>query len=254
MVSEVYQHAKYYEIAFGFIDAVSSVDLLEAYIAKFSKVEVKTVMDICCGPSLQIREFARRGYRTIGLDSSQEMLDYLDHKATSENLDIALVCDDMTDFRLDQKVDFCYIMMGSFPYVSDSQSFMSHLSSVSEVLKPGGLYLIENPLMDWTDPKLWEPSTWTIEEDGINVQTTYQLDLLDSLTQTVLQKLDFVVDDKGNHYELSEHEEIKLIFPQEFKLLVEIHGDFEFLGFFERESTEIQQAASRDNIVLLRRK
>jgi len=51
-----------------------------------------------------------------------------------------------------------------------------------------------------------------------------------------------------------DRDDLKIIAPEELKLLVEKNGQFEFIGFFERYSTRSLKEISSDNIALLRRK
>ena len=137
---EVYKQPLYYEIAFSFIDPKEQVDSFEKLIEKFSKIRVRRFLDIACGTSLQLREVARRGYDAIGLDSSPQMLKYLEEKAKEEGLKIETIQADVADFRLERKVDFAFIMMGSLDVESDER-FLSHLDSVAASLKQGGSIL-----------------------------------------------------------------------------------------------------------------
>jgi hypothetical protein len=59
---DVYKQPFYYEIAFGFFDVKKQADAFEEMIKKFSKIRVERFLDAACGPSLQLRELARRGY------------------------------------------------------------------------------------------------------------------------------------------------------------------------------------------------
>jgi SAM-dependent methyltransferase len=93
----VYDRPLYYEIAFSFIDPVKQVDLFEEFIGRYSEIEVRRFLDLGCGPSLQLREIARRGYGAVGLDRSPEMLRYLREKAGEEGLSVETVEADMTD-------------------------------------------------------------------------------------------------------------------------------------------------------------
>ena len=102
----VYEQPQYYEIAFSFIDPKEQVDAFERLINKFSQIDVKKFLDIACGPSLQLREIVSRGYEAIGLDSSPQMLRYLDKKAKEVGRTIETVKADMTFFTLKEKVDF----------------------------------------------------------------------------------------------------------------------------------------------------
>ena len=129
---EIYKHPLYYEIAFGFIDSKEQIDSFEKIITKFSKIKVKRFLDIACGPSLQLREAAKRGYEAVGLDSSSEMLTYLQQKAQEEGVKIETLHGDMCKFRLKKKVDFAFIMMGSL----DVESNEKFLSIFSEKRRP----------------------------------------------------------------------------------------------------------------------
>ena len=105
---KIYEHPKYYEIAFSFINPKVQVDSFEEIIKKFSGIKVHSFLDIACGTSLQLREIARRGYEAIGLDSSPQMLQYLREKAAEEELKIETILADMSDFKLEKKVDFAF--------------------------------------------------------------------------------------------------------------------------------------------------
>lgn len=253
MKSQIYDQAKYYEIAFSFIDAKKQGDLFKQFVKKYSKIKVKTILDLGCGTALQLREMVKRGYKVIGLDSSSQMLRYLNQKASSEGLKIETIKANMNKFNLKQQVDFVYIMMGSIIYVGNSNSFLSHLNSVSDSLKSGGLYLIENIPMNWADPKFLKAQTWTIKKNGIKIKTTYKLTAKDAYRQIISQDFVLDVDDSGVKQKYVDHDELKIIFPEELKLLIEKSGKFEFIGFFERYSTKKLEGISSENIALLRK-
>lgn len=254
MKSKIYSQARYYEIAFSFVNIKKQVDLLEKFIKKYSRVKVKTVLDIACGPAEQLREFARRNYKAIGLDQSQMMLDYVTKQAQKENLPISLNKNDMNKFNLKTNADFAYIMMGSIIYAKNNTLMLSHLDSVAGALKSGGLYLIENMNFNWPDQKIFQPQSWTMKKNKITVKTTYQLTLKNPLEQTVSQMIKLEVTDNGKAQKFIDYDNVKLIFPEEFKLLVEKNNKFEFLGFFERRRLKKLKTISVDNIVLLRKK
>ena len=254
MKSKIYCQARYYEIAFGFVNIKKQVDLLEKFIKKYSRVKVKTILDIACGPAEQLREFACRNYKTIGLDQSQVMLDYVAEQAQKENLQISLKKNDMNKFNLNLNADFAYIMMGSIIYAKSNDLMLSHLNSVAKTLKSGGLYLIENMNFNWSDKKTFQPQSWIMKKHGITVKTTYQLTLKNALTQTASQMIKLEVTENSKTQKFVDYDDVKLTFPEEFKLLVEKNNKFEFLGFFERHSLKKLKKISVDNIVLLRKK
>jgi SAM-dependent methyltransferase len=254
MKSQIYNQAKYYEIAFSFIDPKKQSDLFEQFIKKFSKIKVTTVLDLCCGTALQLREMARRGYKSIGLDTSSRMLGYLKEKSLQEGMAIETVKADMNNFKIKQKVDFAYIMMGSFVYTKNNSLLLAHLNSVADCLHSGGLYLVENLNLNWVDSSFWKAQTWTMKRGKIKVKTTFKLLPKNLLSQVVIQTIKIEVNDNGEKKEFIDKDEVKIISPEEFKLLVEKNGKFEFIGFFERKKVESLKKASSDNIALLRRK
>jgi SAM-dependent methyltransferase len=254
---EIYRQPLYYEIAFGFIDPKEQVNNFERIIKRFSKTEVKSFLDIACGPSLQLREIARRGYRAVGLDNSPEMLAYLKRKAKEEGLKIETVQADMYDFKLTRKADFAFVMMGSLNATSN-EKFLSHLASVAASLNQGGLYFIQNMSFDWTGKV---KQTWTMTRDRITVKARFELCLKDILSQTYAEKNTLIVNDDGQMKRFIQEEDLKFIFPQEFKLLLQLNGEFKFLGWWKGNCNtwHLDQPLEKtkelaDNMILLRRK
>lgn len=251
---KAYNHPLYYEIAFGFIDAKKQVDLFERFIKKHSRIPVKRVLDLGCGPSLQLRELAKRGYKALGLDRSTKMLNYLRQKAHEEGCSIQTVKADLARFTLPKKVDFAICMMGTIALHRSNEELLSHLGSVAACLRKGGLYVIENLRIDWASKNLFVAHRWTMKRDGIQVRTTYEIRLKDALRQTAVDTMTLRVNDHGKRLVFTERDETKLIFPQEFLALVALNGKFEFLGWFERNRMRKLTKANLDNITLLRRK
>ena len=203
---------------------------------------------------MQLREMAKRGYQSIGLDSSSKMLDYLKSESKKEGLKVETIKEDINNFKLKEKVDFAYIMMGSIIYVENNDLFLSHLNSVADSINDGGLYLIENLAINWADPSFFKPQRWTMKQDKIKVKTTYQIVPKNPLKQTVTQTLKMEVEDDGKKTEFIDKDDLKIIFPEELKLLLDKNGKFELIGFFERDNTKLLKSVSADNIVLLRKK
>lgn len=254
MKSQIYNQAKYYEIAFSFVDSERQADLFEKFIKKYSKTGVKSVLDLACGTALQLREMAKRGYKSIGLDASSKMLDYLKCESEKNGLNVSTIKADINNFKLKEKIDFAYIMMGSIIYVKSNDLFLSHLNSVADSLNSGGLYLIENLAINWADPSFFKPQRWIMKEGKIKVKTTYQIIPKNPLKQTVTQILKMEVDDNGKKMEFIDKDDLKIIFPEELRLLVDKNSKFELIGFFERNDAKLLKNVSPDNIVLLRKK
>jgi SAM-dependent methyltransferase len=254
---KAYAEPLYYEIAFGFVDPARQADLFLTHARRHARIEARSFLDVGCGPALQLRELARRGHRAVGLDRSPRMLSYLRAKAREEGTEIETVRGDMRSFRLDRKVDFAFIMMGTIAYLRNNDEFLSHLRSVARAVKRGGLYLIENMKLDWAGDggrSMFGGQVWTAQRDGVEVRTSYGVKLGDALSQTLDETLTMEVDDHGERVFLRDSARTKLVFPEEFKALVRLEGSFEFVGWFERLTARRLKTASFDNIALLRRR
>jgi len=201
-----------------------------------------------------LREIARRGYEAVGLDLSFEMLEYLKSRAKEEGLKVETAQADMTNFKLREKVDFAFIMMGTISCIESNEKFLRHLDSVADALKSGGLYLIENFRLDWASKDFFGSQSWTMERNGIQVKTTYNIELQNALTQMLKETIKLEVNDHDKQLVFEESGNMKMIFPQELLALVEWNNKFEFIGWFERSRMKKLAKTNRDNLIILRRK
>lgn len=254
-MSELYDHPEYYEIAFSFRDIRAEVDVFEECFSRFSRIPVKSVLELGCGNSPHMVELARRGYRYTGLDLSQAMLAYSERKAAEHGVKADFVRTDMLDFSLDTTVDFVYVLLGSL-CARNTSELVTHFQSVSRVLRPGGLYLL-----DWCiqyDPP-WKSEagdTWELELDGVRVRTTVFWEVVNKVEQTFMETIILDVEGRGSAKRIVGRELKRAIYPQEFLCLVDRNPDFEFVGWWNHWdlSQPLEEAEKIDRpITLLRR-
>jgi SAM-dependent methyltransferase len=255
MSDGIYEQAVYYDIAFSFVNVVDQIEnLFLPLMEQYSRIPVKSVLDVCCGPSPQLREFARRSYSATGLDLSAPMLEYLKAQGAADGVALELVQGDMRNFTLEAPVDFAYILMGSVGLVGGNAEMLSHLSAMAAAVKPGGLYLLENVFAPLDNLANYKAQSWEMTRDGITVTSTFDRRSASALRQTVLDTLTLDVVDHGTPRRFVERDETKLYFPEEFRTLVELHGGFEFVGYFDRYRPEPLIKASWDHNAVLRRR
>jgi hypothetical protein len=147
-------------------------------------------------------------------------------------------------------------MMGSFCFKSN-ENLLNHLNSVAGSLKRGGIYLIQNMSLNWTKA---EKQSWTRKRDGITVKTIFEWNFKNIINQIYTEKIILEVNDNGVRKKFIEKEDLKFIFPQEFKTLIKLNGKFEFLGWWKDncDSWHLDKPLEKanklsNNIVLLRR-
>lgn len=251
---DLYDYPFYYEVAFGFRDIGREVDFFEQCIKKFSKIAVKKVIDIECGPSPYMLELSKRGYAYAGLDVSRPMLNYSLEKARKAGIKIKTIHTDMRNFKTKEKFDFAFCMLGSIAIESNSD-FLSHLDSVASCLRSGGLYLIDASInFDWTS---LGSQSWTVLKNGLTVNVTWEQVSINLVEQKIIDRLIAEVIENGKRKIFKTEKMDKILFPQEFLELIGKNGKFEFVGWYNNFSLEepLEKATRISRpITLLRKK
>lgn len=246
----VYDQPLYYEIAFSYQEAKRQADFFEEVARKYSEVPVKRFLDIGCGPSPQLRELAKRGYETVGLDNNPNMLAHLRKRAQEEGVKIETVEANMNNFKLKKKCDFAFVLSGSV-YVDSNKQFLQHLDCVANALRKGGLYLFENFSLRLNQSLKQE---WTITHGEIEVKTTWEATTKDELEQIEEEKITLEVNDHGEKKTFTSTFYPKTFAPQELRALIELNREFELIGWFEHLTLEPLKTTEGSNIVIIRKK
>ena len=249
----IYQLPEYYEIAFSFRDIPREVDVLEEAARRFAEIPVKTFLEIGCGNSPHMDELTGRGYDFIGIDTSDEMLTYSKEKARKRGTHARFLKADMVDFRIDQGVDFAFVMLGSL-FVKSSGELVSHFDAVARTLRPGGLYLL-----DWCvrfDNQDFSEDSWEVERNGVVVKARFVSRALDKAAQLYEESECLEVLKDGEVKKVEGTSVKRVIFPQEFLFFISARSDFEFLGWWN--DWDLSTPLSGDGkinrpIILLRR-
>lgn len=202
---------------------------MERCIASYSKIPVQDILEIGCGNSPHLIEILRRGYRYRGIDLSREMIDYSRAKAASVGKAAEISQENMVDFKLKEQVDFAYVALASL-FIGNTAELISHFSSVSRALRPGGLYLL-----DWCihfGPPADHQDSWEMERDGIRVQTEVSLKVINRIEQTFEELITLSVDDHGRRERISGRSVRRVIYPQEFLFFLSHYREFELVGWW----------------------
>lgn len=253
-MTDLYDYPEYYEIAFSFRDIKAEVDVFEECFKRFSRIPVKSVLELGCGTCPHMEELHRRGYEYNGLDLNETMLKYARKKALSIGTKGNFYHKNMIDFSIKKKFDFVYILLGSLALKSTSD-LVSHFHSVACVLKEGGLYFL-----DWCVqfPPFDLGETWVMKKSGVVVKTIFSLKPLDRVAQVFEETIKLEVNDRGKKFDIVGTDVKRAIYPQEFLMLVYSLRDFEFLGWWNNWNLKkpLENAGDKINrpIILLRKR
>lgn len=233
-----YRNARAYDIAFNDREYDTECDFLEWCYKKHSKiVKVKkenSFLELGCGPAQHVREFAKRGWRSVGLDLSEDMVAFANEEAKREQLNIEAIVGDMSNFKLKKPVNLAATLMESVSHLVTNEQIISHFKSVAKSLEPGGIYVIEatHPMFFFPDN---EANTWTTKEGDTEVEVTFGLptDPYNSVTQQWLVTTMMKIRQKGEEEVVVESKSpIRWYLAQELKALIELSGVFDAYWFY----------------------
>jgi SAM-dependent methyltransferase len=225
----LYAHPRWYDIAFSWRDTERDTGVMAACCERFGRGRPRRVLEVACGHGPCLEAIARRDWRFTGLDSNPAMLAYARERAEALGVRAEWLEADMADFTLHEPVDLAFVLLGSL-YLRTTEAVLAHLGCVRDALHPGGLYLLEwavqfDPLMETAD-------TWDVDGDGIRVRATVTTANVDRIAQLAEERVSLTVREGGDEHHI-EHAALKrLIFPQEFLLLVAAAGGLEFVGWW----------------------
>lgn len=228
----IYEHARCYDIAFGFRDVAAECDALAALAARHSGRPVARMLELAAGPARHAREFAHRGAAATALDASPAMLDYALERAAHDGAPLQALCADMCAFRLPHRVDLAVLLMDSASYLLDNDAVLRHLDCVAEALADDGLYVLE--MSHPRDAFGFGASTitkWTSEDDGLRVDMRWGAtgDTFDPVTQ--VDEVTVTMDWSGpsGSGQLVERARQRRCTANEFDALVRASGRFDIV-------------------------
>jgi SAM-dependent methyltransferase len=252
-VSIVYDYPRYYELAFSFRDISHEVDLFEECISRYAKIPVHTFFELACGNSPHMIELNARNYRYIGLDLNDQMINYSRRKVTDSGK-ASLAKGHMCQFALPESAEFAFVALGSL-YAHNTDDLLNHFRSVAQVLPTGGLYLL-----DWcvyfSSMHSMEES-WETEQEGIRVKASVVGRVIEPVQQIYEESITLEVTEDGRTSTYSGTDLKRIMYPQEFLLLIRHNTEFEFVGWWNEWNMNDPLPSGKPinrPIVLLRRR
>ncbi|WP_326690280.1 MULTISPECIES: class I SAM-dependent methyltransferase [unclassified Streptomyces] len=103
-------------------------------------VEVREVLELCCGTGTVLRHLAGRGYSVTGVDRSARMLERAREKLGTQ---IPLVRAELPELPADGPFDAVLCVFDSVNYLSDEDGLRETLRAAGRVLRPGGTFIFD---------------------------------------------------------------------------------------------------------------
>lgn len=250
-----YDHPEWYE--HGFLkETPREAKFLEQVFKKFVPFPVSRVLEAGCGSGRLVREMARRGYATTGLDLNQKALDYCKVKLRQEGLSAELIQGDMTEFELQPPFDAAFNAINTFRHLETETAAVKHLKCVASHLKPGGVFVLSLHLVP-KDGDLWGTERWGTRTPELSV--SYALKVLEVDLKKRLERLKITmnVKENGNHFHLTDEIRLRLYDVEQLKSLLakvkslKLAGVYDF--WFDIRSPRRLSQSICDTVLVLQR-
>lgn len=114
------------------------LDFWEAVLKKTGKTP-ETVLDLACGTGSLSVLLAKKGFRVLGADISEEMLTAAAEKAAELEEPPFFICQSMQELSLPQKVDWIVCCLDGINYLTDPEDCKETFHRCYESLREGGM-------------------------------------------------------------------------------------------------------------------
>jgi len=148
MTKEYSGLARIYDYLVTGVDFEGWIDYVEELLGRFD-LQAASIADIACGTGNTLFPFARRGYKTVGVDISGAMLDLARLKAKAQNLDVSFIKQDMRTLVLPEQVDLVTCFHDGLNYLLDIKDIRQTFKQVNDNLRPGGTFIFDLNRVTW---------------------------------------------------------------------------------------------------------
>lgn len=124
------------------VDYEAWVTYVEKIIKHF-RGQVYTVVDLACGTGSSTFPWISRGYKTVGVDISEEMLIKACQKAKKRNLDVTFLHQDLQNFNLGSPVDLAVCFQDGLNYILDPHELEQVFQAVFRNLSKNGFFIFD---------------------------------------------------------------------------------------------------------------
>jgi SAM-dependent methyltransferase len=185
-VTEVYEEAAAYALAFSYRDVPVEVDTILAWCQRYGAGWPGSAIELAAGPADHALELAARGVPASALDLSGAMCAYARQRAAGRGLPLDVAHADMTTFDLGRRFDLALLMLNSATHLLTLDALLAMLDRTAVHVRPGGLLVLENSHpADFLTPAPHTVTEWTVTSPGLTVYARWGTgaDPFDAVTQ-----------------------------------------------------------------------
>jgi SAM-dependent methyltransferase len=187
----MYRKPRLYDIAFGFRDIPAECRGLLQLARRHGLSEPQSAIELACGPAHHLRELARRGIKSTGIDINPEMLAYARALCRRDRATVDLRRGDMRTFRVARRVDMVLCLFDSFAQCATERDAIATLRAGAGALRRSGLMIVEftHPGDYFGRGRSKTSERWTQREGDMAVRTRFSITRCDPVAETFIASM-----------------------------------------------------------------
>ncbi|HOP56753.1 MAG TPA: class I SAM-dependent methyltransferase [Bacillota bacterium] len=132
-----------FDLLANFYDSFIDPQVYDEYLRLLDKyTSLGTLLDIGCGTGTLSLELAKRGYKVMATDLSEELLDIVDYRAKEENINLEIGVYDMLD-PISLKFDSVIASMDVINHLTDLEDVEFGFTNIFKALNNNGVFLFD---------------------------------------------------------------------------------------------------------------
>lgn len=237
---ETWFDSKYYHILYKNRDDLEAQHFIDKIVSQFNIKENSRVLDLACGKGRHAYYLAQKGLDVVGLDLSENSIEYALENYKQENLDFAV--HDMRNPSRINYYDYVFNLFTSIGYFDSVKENEKVFNSVHLGLKNEGYFLLDFFNATKTLENLVEQEEKTI--DGITFHISRNVE-----NRKIIKRIRFEADNRTYNF----NEEVQLLYPSDFEKLIEKTG-FTIINQFGNYQLDKFDTMSSDRFIFLAKK
>ena len=222
-------YAEYYDIIYREYLEKSLPKLVDFLIEVFnrdSERRVKDILDIACGTGGPTIELAKRGFKVVGIDLSERMIQIARRKSLKLGISVDFRVKDMRTLDFNEQFDAVTCLFTSINYNLSDNDIKNTMTSVYKALRYSGVFIADfpNPFYNTERWLKGQPVIWRVENKDVNVLVIDAVRFEGNVSQILDWNRTIIVSKQGKLTLIPDQHSLRAYTANELKLYAKIVG------------------------------
>ena len=238
MRTRLYDLPGVYDIAFAW-DLSQEIGFFKRVFEAYVPFPVRDVLEPACGTGRFLRALPTHGFQITGYDINPTMLRYAEDSVAAASCEesVRTLLANMISAEVPGEFDAAFNSINSIGYLLSDEDVVSHLKATGSSLREGGVYIVH--LNFAHEGKLPGGDHWTMERNGISVETWWRILREDRETKLSHQVSSFEIGRDGRIERFDDRHTLRLWLFSDLEGLVRRSDQFEIVAIYGEDWSEL---------------